>query len=412
MAPHRIRTICKAAEKFPTPTALYEAMLKITPELKGKLKIHNLFAPKEFVIKAAPDLVATIITTLENVDVTSVHLEGDALLVRNVPTEISPEKVQVLLQQNLQPQIVFVDMFRPTQQGALHRGTGKLYLAREAWSGDAFQAFRDLITPTEISDPFIRIHHVDPYTHLGPMYVYKWKHLPRQSASSPARKAQPLQSAPAAPWANRPASLSPDLTSLTNQFAELERRSMAQLESLADRTQELHKQVLSRVNHIESAVESVKAEVQTVSQKLDTLNGVMAQIGKILGQQLTVSDVICANVTAQTELLQIEKLKRAPKIDHKKIEAINETLHQTLADTTDRSSGCKRQRSEETCPRKAPAPTKATPTASRPQRSPSPEITPKKQIWDQTPESLTKQFATLNTSKSMERSALAFENLK
>ena len=134
-----------------------------------------MFAPKEIIVRVAPDLVTSVLTTLAQANVAAVHLEGDALLVRNVPTEISPEKVQALIQQELQPQILFVDMFRPTEKDALHRGTGKIYLSSEAWSGDAFQAFRDLITPTEISDPFIRIHHVDPYTHLGPMYLYKWK---------------------------------------------------------------------------------------------------------------------------------------------------------------------------------------------------------------------------------------------
>ena len=118
MTSHRIRTTGKALEQFQTPTKLYEAMLKVKPELKGKVKMQSLFAPKEIIIRVAPDLVTSVLTTLAQTNTTAVHLEGDALLVRNVPTEISPEKVQALIQQELQLQILFVDMFRPTKKDA------------------------------------------------------------------------------------------------------------------------------------------------------------------------------------------------------------------------------------------------------------------------------------------------------
>ena len=136
----RVRTVSQAMESFKTSKEFYEALIKQPPDFTGKLRFQTLYAPKEYIIRTQASEIPSLLKAISGLGQKAVHLEGPSLSVRNVPTNVSPSKIQITLQTEL-PQIVFLDLFPPNQQGALHRGVGKLYLEPEAWTEDAHADF-------------------------------------------------------------------------------------------------------------------------------------------------------------------------------------------------------------------------------------------------------------------------------
>ena len=334
--------------KFPSAQALYDEMLKVEPGLKTKLKFVNLFAPKEFLIKSAPNIIPSVMKALTILHVLPIYLEGEALLVRNVPLDLAAEKIQGLLQQHLKPQILFVDMFRPNQQGALHRGVGKIYLANETWTDVSFQSFRESITPTEIMDPFIRVPHVEPLAHLGPMYIYKWKsHPPKRASQSAARPRSQAQAAPdrKAAWTRPPASPSPspEVQILVQKIDAFQKQTMTSVDLLLAKSQALNDQLASRVTALEDRVQDLQTDIKTLNVKL-------GQVFDRLTQNSAIVNFVSHNVAnlVNKEGLKVDTAALELKVESAPLKSEN-----------------KRRRSPESVePRKAPAPDPTTSLAS------------------------------------------------
>ena len=222
----------------------------------------------------------------------AVHLEGPSLSVRNVPVDVAADKIQVTLQKDL-PQIVFLDMFPPTQQGALHRGVGKMYVIPEAWTSDsdAHIAFRTAVTPNEIEEPCLRVQHDDALSHLGPMYVRKWKEQPRRSQPHAVRIAavqqSPNHTRPAP--AHRQASPSVSVQCLQQQMDAIAKASIAQFEVMSDKHQALHDQLSAEMTDMKNAIAQLTVEVQA-------LNVTMAQVVTTLSQNTKLTGVTSQSV--------------------------------------------------------------------------------------------------------------------
>ena len=300
-------------------------MLKLQPELKTKLKFVNLFVSKEFIIKSAPEIIPSVMKALSSLHIPPVYLEGEALLLRNVPLDFSAEKIQEYVQQNLNPQIIFVDMFRANQQGALHRGVGKIYLANEAWTDIAFQSFRDRITPTEIMDPFIRIPHVGELAHLGPMYIYKWKSNPKRSPKPAARPANQAQIPPArkSAWSRPPASPSPspELQTLVQKIDAFQNQTMTSVELLLAKSQALNDQLASRVTALEDQVQDLQTDIKTLNVKLGQVFQRLTQDSVMMHFVSDNLANLCNKVGLEVETSRLKQLRKetvALQSEHKR----------------------------------------------------------------------------------------------
>jgi len=289
METERIRTVCKAMHNYGSSKMLYEDILKQNPQLGSKLKLSNLFAPQEFIITTLPQLIAPTLAVLTSLGITAVHLEGQALSVRNVPLDMPTEAVQVSLQKQLQPQIIFVDMFKPKQPNALHLGVGKVYVTPEAWTSPTFASFRESITPSDVLEPFISVPHDDSRSHLSPMYMRLWKTFPRKSKTSARQNARipihapPPKSPPNFSRSKRAsASLSPAAQNLTQMVQELQKITANQFELMAERNQALHEKLATRVDAVEAKIDSISLEIESLNANLGQIVKILARHGQMM----------------------------------------------------------------------------------------------------------------------------------
>lgn len=271
----RVRTVSQTLDKFKTSKELYEALIKQTPDFKGKLKFQTLYAPREYIIRTKASEIPSLLKSLSGLGQKAVHLEGPGLSVRNVPTNVPPSKIQITLQTEL-PEIVFLDLFPPNQGGALHRGVGKLYVVPDAWTEDAHADFRMCVTPTEIEEPCIIVQHqIDELSHLGPMYVRKWTDRPRRPRTQSVAISKPSQNS--SRGSRMIPSPSPDIQKLQQKMLDIAAASANQFEIIEKRQLALHQQLLTRMDIIENSIKTLSADVTA-------LNGIVVQAVETLGR--------------------------------------------------------------------------------------------------------------------------------
>ena len=355
---------------------LYEDILKKNPQLGSKLKLSNLFAPQEYIITTAPALIASTLAALNVLGIAAVHLEGPALSVRNVPLDMPTEAIQVSLQKQLQPQIIFLDMFKPKQPNALHLGVGKVYVTPEAWTSPTFAPFRESITPSDIFEPFISVQHDDSRSHLSPMYMRLWKTFPRKSKST-ARpsahipfRAPPPTSPPNSTRSQRAsASLSPAAQNLTQMVQELQKTTANQFELMAERNQALHEKLATRVDNLESKIDSISLEIDSLNANLGQIVKILARHGQMM-ESNNDSILTCfsnLNIDSNRNPVQLKQMEAKLSSTTSQIEA-NAPLEPEMLITTEIVAANEtNKRNRSTTPktqRKAPAPPKSTPPKS------------------------------------------------